>query len=317
MIGGDSMRSERQGGLTRRLAALGGLAAFLVGTTVPLEARASEDRAADHERWSPSVAFQMGLLRQKAIGRSNSALRPPGAGGRTFYGDNLILDYTFGFSFDVMAPAIANGFGRPQPFLHLDVMHPLGLEVDTAREGSPDGFNIPDFGVPDTRIPADAVGGQGMKTEVEMKSPAIAAGIGLSFSFELFDQNFRARPSIQYFQQRVEMNGVVLDAEGERVLSGGVLIEDFDLTVLKRNSNKVLHALGGGVEIEMDFAEIPGGKLSLGAGVHVYHLQGGRSFGFSASDGTNTATWGGKVDPLVYRGAFSLRYRFLPGGMRR
>ncbi len=310
-------RSASRPGLARRLALAGAAIAMLSGTLAPAKALAKQDRLADHERWSPSVAVQMGFLRHDAIGRAQSNLRPPGAVGTTSYGDNLLFDYTFGLSFDVMAPALTDALLRPQPFIHFDVMHPLGLEVDIAREGSPDGFEIPDFGVPDTTIPANAVGGQGMKTEIEIQSPAAAVGVGLSFSFEAFDQNFRLRPSIQYYLQRMEANGVVLDADGERVIVGGVLQQDLILTVQKGASNKVMHAIGGGVELEMDVTEVPGGKLSLGAGFHLYHLQGDRKFGFTATDGTNTATWSAKVDPLVYRAAFSLRYRFLPGGKRR
>jgi len=312
------IRSARRPGLAQRAALAGGTIAVLCATIAPMPALAgSEDRVADHERWSPSVAFQMGFLRHDAIGRATSDLRPPSAGGTTFYGDNLLFDYTFGLSFDVMAPALTDDFWRPQPFVHLDIMHPLGLEVDVAREGSPDGFNIPDFGVPDTTIPANAVGGQGMKTEIEIQSPAAAAGVGLSFSFEAFDQAFRIRPSVQYYLQRMEASGVVLDADGQRVISGGVLVEELDFTVLEGASNKVMHAIGGGVDLEMEVAEVSGGKLSLGAGFHLYHLQGDRKFGFTASNGTNSATWGAKVDPLVYRAAFSLRYRFLPRGDRR
>jgi len=255
----------------------------------------------------------MGLLRQEAHGRGVSNRRPPGNEGLPVDGDNLLLDYYFGLSFELMAPSIADISGHPQPFVHVDVLNPLGLEVDIARDGSPDGFTIAEFeGVANSTLTAEAVGGQGLKTEAEFKSPTVTAGLGLSFSFDWFDRPFRIRPSLQYFYEKVEVNGIVLDAEGQRVVEDFVLIEDFDLIELTRAQTKTLHGLGGGIELEMEIARVKSGALSIGAGFHLYHILGGRRFEFSTTEGTDYATWSATMDPLVYRGGFSFRYRFLP-----
>jgi len=180
----------------------------LSSTFDPSPAMAAESAIADHDRWSPAVALQMGLLRQEAHGRGVSNRRPPGNEGLPVDGDNLLLDYYFGLSFELMAPSIADIGGHPQPFVHVDVLNPLGLEVDIAREGSPDGFTIAEFeGVANSTLTAEAVGGQGLKTEAEFKSPTVTAGLGLSFSFDWFDRPFRIRPSLQYFYEKVEVNG--------------------------------------------------------------------------------------------------------------
>jgi len=279
----------------------------------PSPASAADAAIADHDRWSPAVALQMGLLRQQAHGRGESNRRPPGNQGLPADGDDLLLDYYFGLSFELMAPSIADIGGHPQPFIHVDVLHPLGLEVDIAREGSPDGFEFAEFpGLRNSTLTAAAVGGQGLKTEAEFKSPTVTVGLGLSFSFDWFDRPFRVRPSLQYFHEKVEVSGVMLDAEGQRVIEDFVVIEDFDLLSLTGAQTKTLHGLGGGVELEMEIARLKSGTLSIGAGFHLYHILGGRRFEFSETDGTDFASWSATMDPLVYRGGFGFRYRFLP-----
>ncbi len=258
------------------------------------------------------MAIQVGLLRQQAHGSAVSNRRPDGQEGSERFGDELLLDYAFGLSFDLMAPSIADVPGHPQPFVHLDVLHPLGLEVDITREGSPDGFIVPDFGSSDSTLPASAVGGQGVKTEVEFKSPSVTAGLGVAFSFELWERRYRIRPSIQYLHEKVEVSGVMLDAEGQQVIQNFVLVEEFDLITLTGRSNKTLHSLGGGFELETDVHRLKSGTISIGLGFHAYRIMGDRRFEFSALRGADSATWRATMDPLVYRGGFAFRYRFLP-----
>jgi hypothetical protein len=304
----------------RFVAASAALACAVSGTIGASEASAADDDAVNHfDRWSPAVALQMGLLHQQADGVVVSNRRPPNQEGSPRDGDNLMLDYYFGLSVELMAPSILDIGGQPQPFIQFDVLHPLGLEVDIAREASPDGFNVPNFGVQTSNVPANAVGGQGSKTESEFKSPALAAAAGISFSFDRWHRRFRIRPSAGYFMERIEVNGLVLDAEGDQVVENGIVIEDFELTELSRASNKTLHAIGGGLEVEMEIAEFKSGRLAIGAGIHVYRLVGGRRFEFSTTqpredpaDGVSTATWSARLDPMLYRGGFSLRYRFSP-----
>lgn len=285
------------------------LIAGLLRTSV---AGAADPVAADHERFSSSIALRMGIVTQDVNGRVLSNRRPEGSEGTQVLGDNRLIDYAFGVSFELMAPAILDFAGRPQPFFHVDVMSPLGLEIDTAREGSPTGFQIQDFNAQFTEITADGVAGQGSKTETEFKSPMVMAGVGLGFSFEILDQPFQARPSIQYFYEKVEVNGVVLDAEGLRVIEDFVLVEDFDFNILTRTQTKNLHGLGGGLEIETEMARNRFGRLALTLGAHVYRLLGDRRFDFSTSDGANTARWKATMDPLVYRFGVGFRFRFLP-----
>lgn len=298
----------------RRLAALSAALICASGSVLGSSAaRAADDAIPDYDRWSPAVAFQMGLLRQQAHGGAVSNRRPPRNPGTPEDGDNLLLDYYFGLSFELMAPAIADVAGHPQPFVHLDVLHPLGLEVDIAREGSPDGFSFADLeSVETATLTSDAVAGQGIKTEAEFKSPTLTAGLGMAFSFDWLDRHFRVRPSIQYFYEKVEINGVVYDADGQRVIENFIVIEDFDLFSVSQAQNKTLHGLGGGVELEMEIARLKSGLLSIGAGIHAYHILGGRRFDFSSTDGTDSASWSATMDPMVYRGGFSFRYRFLP-----
>jgi hypothetical protein len=274
-------------------------------------AAAEDPVAADHERFSPSVTLLMQMVTQDVNGRVQSNRRPEGSEGTPIFGDNRLIDYAFGLSFELMAPAITDSAGRPQPFVHVDVMNPLGLEIDTAREGSPNGFEIQDFNVQATEITADGVAGQGSKTETEFKSPMVTAGIGVGFSFEIFDQTIQARPSFQYFYEKVEVNGVVLDAEGRRVIEDFVLIEDFEFITLTRAQTKNLHGLGGGLEFETEMGRNRFGRFALTLGAHVYHLIGDRRFEFSASDGAHMARWKATMDPLVYRFGVGFRFRFL------
>jgi len=288
------------------------LSTGLLSMAASTAASAAKDSVKDYDRWSPALTFQLGILRQQADGSGVSDRRPEGSEGTPQSGDNLLLDYFFGLSFELMTPSIADVPGHPQPFVHLDVLNPLGVEVDIVREGSPTGLLLPDFGASNSTLPASGVGGQGLKTEAEYKSPSVAVGLGLSFSFELWDLHFRARPSVQYFMEKVEVNGLVLDVDGQQVVVDNVIIEDFTLTRLSRNENKTFHALGGGVELEMDVTETQSrlGRFSLLASVHVYHLIGDRRFEFTSTDGRSFANWGAKLDPMVYRFGFGFRYRF-------
>lgn len=302
-------RAHRRACLGRARSAWLLLIAVLLRT--PL-AFAADPVAADHERFSPSIALRMGIVTQDVNGSVVSSRRPVGSEGTPLLGDNRLIDYAFGLSFELMAPAIVDFAGRPQPFVHLDVMSPLGLEIDTVREGSPNGFEIQNFNVQFTEITPDGVAGQGSKTETEFKSPMVTAGVGLGFSFQLLDQPFQVRPSIQYFYEKVEVNGTVLDVEGRRVIEDFVLVEEFQFITLTRAQTKTLHGLGGGLEVETEMARNRFGRFALTFGAHVYHMMGNRRFGFTASDSAHTARWKATMDPLVYRFGFGFRFRFLP-----
>ncbi len=274
-----------------------------------LEARSPP--LAYYERWSAAGTFSINLLRQEVHGRGVSSRRPRNQEGTPQYGSKLLVEYAFGLAFDVMAPSIADVPGQPQPVAFVEVSQPLGLEIDAAREGSPNGFMIPELPPSgDSDITEVGVGGQGLKTEAEYRTPALVAGIGVSFSADGWGERFRFRPSIQYLMQRVELDGTVLDADGRQLVESGVVIEDFSLLTLRATGQKTIHGLGGGLEVEIDVLRGRRGTLSMLAGIHAYRIIGNRSIQLSASDGTDTATWGATFDPVVYRGNVGFRYRF-------
>lgn len=278
----------------------------------PALARAASNEIDERTHWTGSVGLLIGAVTQMVDGTVVSTRRPDNAPGqvegRLFSADKRLLDPYFGLGLELMAPALTLQGGGPQPFVHLDVLHQFGLEIDVVREGSPTGFTLADFG---TNVVLDdgAVAGQGMKTEVEYKSPTLALGLGLSFTVM---EGFRLRPSVDYLQQRVEMNGLVLDAEGDRIVVDGIVQSDFTYTTLRRNVNRTHHGLGGGLELEWDALRQRWGTITVATGVHVYHLLGEHEFEFTSSNAAGeSATWGGRVDPLVWRGGIAVRYRFL------
>jgi hypothetical protein len=275
-----------------------------------VSASSAEESVEDYDRWSSAVAFELGLLRESVDGIAVSDRQPTNREGELQSGDDQLLDASFGSAVELMAPSIADIPGHPQPFMHINVLHPTGVGVDVVREGSPDGFEIPDFGISDSTLPATAVGGQGIKTEIRYKSPTVIAGLGVSFSFDLGDRHYRVRPSVQYLMEKAEMTGAMLDADGQQVTEGGVVIEDFVLTALYEDQEKTFHGLGGGVELETDIVLNDLGVISLFAGIHVYRLIDDRRFERTTTDGTSSATWGVKLDPVVYRGGAGIRYRF-------
>jgi len=301
---------------------------------IPVDERPAMDepRAKDEtERWVPSLAVIGGLLVQQADASVESGeltgSDPPEPVSPSASGDDIMVGPFVGASVELMTPGVSFVAGRPRLFLHGDASGYFGPSRDIAREGAPE--SLPQEPQPPL-TPEVSVPGQGSKTSVELDTLVISAGAGVAFTLDAWQRRLRIKPSFEYFQEDVEVSGLVSRAVR---LDEGSTDPRVDATYrfieIDGSKGKTYRGIGPGLEIEMDAAQIGPFMLTLFLSGQAYKMLGdleveftgsseGRVVGPRADDpefadlGTETATWSFEKDPWSFRGALGLRFRWLP-----
>lgn len=335
--------------------ALGGLIALVPGLAA--SDGDYEEQAGEH-RWVPSLAIVSGVTidGEKGDVRSfyltrDAEVRPP-ADGR-----DLAVSPFVGFDFELLTPAIAIP-GRPRLFLSAEMLPTFARSRDIAKEGNPTEFDPPTPNPqPQAVLPIvgrqeTAILGQGSRTTSQLDTLfQYGAGLGVAIPFEWRDRPLRFKLSAEWSFFKLNYEGLVMRAECVRVVQGVVTtteclrydppdfppvirppVDGFTREiVMQQNGWRTYHALGPGLELEMDAGRMGwlGYSIFLGARFQrifgdtddrTLHLSVQNSYPAHINPDTGTATipadetqanWSWKVDPWMYRIVMGLRFNYV------
>ena len=291
--------------------------------------------------WIPSFGLSIGVIKQGAEGVQINTLRPPDdlvppPGPFPFVqftGDDFLLDPYAAFSSEVMTPGIDSipGMfeipGHPRLFVHGEIGGVIASTVSVAKESAPGKFTLPPpppanecpgpgGAVPSRCPPANAVGGQGTETEVQMEALVGAVGIGIAFTADVFDRRFRLKPSFEYLQNGVQATGRLKHVVGFLPSQPPDNLPDYTFLDIQIAEERTLHHIGAGLELEMDSVRLGPFMLAVFANGQFYHLLDDRNIDqrsdFTFNNAPQVAIWNVKLDSTSYRAGVGMRFRFFP-----
>ena len=302
------------------------------------------------DRWVPSLSISVGMLAQEIEGdiESTRLLGPfkledpddlsPGEALRpSSSGSDLTLTPNASVSFEVMTPGLRTiPFlhlipslpeiripGAPRFFLHGEVNPAFGLTYRTAKEGDPKPGSIPaTFAEPNIDITESVVFGQGSVLETQVQRWAFSAGAGIAFTMDLFDRRFRVKPSFEWMSEEVEIEGELRRAIAQVGLPFGTplppgaeptlpkAIDDIRYEYLTGSKTKRFHALGVGIEFELDGGRAGPFLVSLFGQARGYRFtNNGRIRVSDQNVYDEEVTWEIKRDRYAYNAATGIRVR--------
>ena len=253
-------------------------------------------------------------------------------------GHTRALSSFVGASLEAMTPAIPIPT-RPRVFLSGEIVPTFASNYDPAGEGDPSCVRGPEPGdqcardqvVPRNRaFGEDAANGQGSLVETTYDTLSFGANLGIAFPVSVGERRLRIKPSVGWLSYEVEVEGQVVDAECNPpsrctdVDGGGPTDGPGQLreTILMGSDTQRFHAIGPGLDVEMDTGRFGPLGTSIFLGGRVYRTLGDRSIVFESSqtygnDGLPLANqavaarWEAEMNPWMYRVGVGLRVQWL------
>jgi len=267
------------------------------------EAAQEPDAQQADERWVASLAVTSGVLLQGQDGSVESCLfaNPadatstcPAPGSmplRVGASDkDLAIAAFVGANLEVMAPALPLPT-RPRAFLAGEILPTFAAKRDVASQGDPDCVRGPEPGDPcassedpnnprDTAFGEDAANGQGSVVSTSYETLTFGAKLGVAFPARVGKRQLRIKPSFGWLSYEAKVSGKVVDATCEPPnrctnvanLGPGSLRE----TNLTGSETQRFHAIGPGLDIEMDTGRFGPLGTSLFIGGSAYYTLGDR-----------------------------------------
>jgi hypothetical protein len=306
----------------------------------PPAAAAAEDAARSQrsaqegaDQWVPSLSVISGLTIQDWEGALASSCMPcsppvPGGGPLREPASGSDLDVTpyVGGSLELMTPELPIP-ASPRLFVGGEISATFGSERALASEGNPGTLASPlPEGAVSTPFGEDVVLGQGSETVAQLDSPIYGAYAGIAFPFELYGRQLRVKPSFAWIRYRVDVEGLVVDAECQpQPLFGGTqcnteLPNGFLREIrLQGSGSATFDGIGPGLDIELDTGRAGPVGTSLFLGARAYHILGDRKIEFGDSQsfddqlGTDEtrARWSFEADAWMYRVGIGMRFQWL------
>ena len=213
-------------------------------------------------RWVPGLSFVTGALVHEREGAIESVERGGGVG------DSRPAFAFVGVGAELSTPALVRSGVRPRLFVRSDVSWSLDRDEGLVNQDDPGVPIVPAI----NNYPVLGVSGQGQAMRVRALPLTVASGLGVSLAFDALGREFRIKPSVNWIWQRDEINlrfGHV-ESEGPNV--------DFCAPCRSVSIDTKLredrHALGPGLEIEIDAARRRDLVMTLFAGVEAHRLLG-------------------------------------------
>ncbi len=256
-------------------------AGLLIAALVATAARAQEidalapgDGAAApgaQRSWIPGVAFLgVGLVEEREASVSSDVRG-------TFAGATRAVSGGFGGSLELSGPILAPIPGRPRLFAHADVSYLLDPEEPVVNEGAPGLVEVQVVQGTNQR-PVAGVQGRGSATRVETQPLVLGAGLGLSFELHPWERRVRLKPSLEWQWQEDLVTSLFGEAESEN--PADPVRCDFvsgcrTLSILADKAQD-FHALGAGLEVELDTGRLGDFVFSVFASSQTYRVLGDR-----------------------------------------
>ena len=267
--------------------------------------------------WIPSFGVYMGALQQNVDGIAQSTVRPPAdpnndppddptIPGTPITGSSTVLDPDVGLELELMSPGAKFLPGSPRLFVRGRVANIFGVEYKTVEEKSPGNLVFPD----NIDIEATAVSGQGTRGTYESDALSFGASAGVAFTTEWMGRRLRWKPSFEYMRHSVTAKGALKHLCTSA--TPGCLVSDREFLLLKREENRRLDSIGGGLELEMDTLRAGPFVISVFLNGQVYRLLSDPDIEMSASLDGDSVIWSFEIDRTLYRGTIGARFRLVP-----
>jgi len=315
----------------------------------PTEGREERREQQGENRWVFSLAATSGVLLQSQHGSIDSCLfaNPADATGAcpapgstplrrpTSEGDLAIAAFV-GANVEVMSPALPVPT-RPRFFLSGEILPTFAAKRDVAGEGDPGCVRGPEPGDPcasaedpnnprDTAYGEDAANGQGSVVSSDYDTLSFGANLGVSFPASLGGRRLRIKPSFGWLSYKTKTSGKVVDATCNppnrctNVLNQGPgSLRETNLTGSEENR---FHAIGPGVDVEVDTGRFGPIGTSLFVGGHAYRTLGDTTVtvtntqiypndGLPLAGQAVSARWEIEYKPWIFRAGVGLRLQWL------
>jgi hypothetical protein len=272
-------------------------------------------------RWTPSLALSIGFTSQRFEGSVESErslfaffffqdVRPTDRSQKYLNMPNV------SGMLEVQSPALPIPYLRPRIFFggHADSVSSQRRSI--AREGDPQSeLTVPEGTGPFTEL---ELLGTGSETTIDSETIQFGAHVGIAFPVQVGDWQVSVKPSVRYLRQELLFTGIV--SEGNRGDGMETVARSIPTNriLLEGSASTDLHAVGPGLEIEIE----AGGVRSLSASVFVsggaYRVLSDLQIPFSAQgmDSNQTgftlynANWTADIDPWLYRANVGMRIRW-------
>ena len=308
----------------------GGLASDGIAASESSGAAKGDNRPAEVDRWIPSLGVFGGFQQQHAEGSVDPGMLEPSApqcvpdptGTQCSIdrqiqpydeGDDEIRRFRGGLSAELMSPSLLYNFGRPRFFMHLDPMISAGFDRRIAGSGDP-GAMIEAQQPPGVTQSDEAnYSGQGTKLLADVAPFSMGVGVGVALNFDVFDRRIRIKSSAEYLGERLKVKGqvsrVVQVAQQPQVNTPS----DFRFIELRASDTQIYHAVGVGLEIEIDGDRIGPFVLSPFMAARAYHFIGNLDVDLSdTNEYGESATWHFERDAWQWGAQFGVRLRWVP-----
>ena len=326
-----------------------------LGSALPSETRAQGGENAedvvepeDESRWVPSLALTSGVWLQSQSGEIDSCifanpadatgecpapgstpLRPPSSG------EDLAISAFVGANLELLSPALPIPT-RPRFFVSGEILPTFSADRDVTGEGNPScvmGPRVTDTGVcVDPTVPRDSpfgeadANGVGSVLTTTYDTLSFGANLGVAFPARMEGRALRIKPSVGWISYAAMLEGKLVGLQCvpedncTDLVNGtpGSLRE----TSLSGSDSGRFHALGPGLDIEMDTGRFGPLGTSIFVGGRAYHTFGDRRLvaeaievygddGLPLANQAVSARWEAEVDPWIYRVGVGLRLHWL------
>lgn len=250
--------------------------------------------------------------------------------------NDLAIAAFVGGNLELMAPALPIPT-RPRPFLSGEIIPTFAAKRDLAGEGDPDCVRGPEPGDPcasaedplnprDTAFGEDAANGQGSVVSSSYETLTFGANLGVAFPAQVGTRRLRIKPSFSWLSYDAKVSGKVVDAECEPVSrctpvlnQGPGLLRETNLT---GSENHRFHAIGPGLDVEMDTGRFGPLGTSIFIGGRAYRTLGDLDVeatssqvygddGLPLANQAVSASWDVDFNPWIFRAGVGLRVTWL------
>lgn len=336
-------------------AALACVAAAVGPALLPEASAQGRESPEDHfarvgeNRWVPSLAVRSGVWLQSQHGDIDSCLfqnpadatgacpgppvsmplRPPSSD------DDLAIASFVGANLELMSPALPIPT-RPRLFASGEILPTFSADRDLAGEGDPSCIKGPlltdvdcvDPTVPRTSSFSEAdINGEGSKVTTNYDTLWFGASFGVAFPLQVGERWLRIKPSVGWISYKAELEGRLVDGECEPPTSctaviGGVGSGTLREVNLTGSDSRRFHAIGPGLDVEMDTGRFGPLGTSIFLGGRAYRTFGNRRLeaetttifpndGLPLEGEAASARWEAELKPWIYQAGVGLRVQWL------
>ena len=252
-------------------------------------------------------------------------------------GSDLYLTPFVGASAELMTPGVQRVPGRPRLFVHGDASLAFAFDRPVAKEGVPEGAQVPNPALPgytETQIK-----GVGSQTSGEVQTLLVSGGLGAAFTLDAWERRLRIKPSFEFLREEIQVTGRLIRVfrkdtglpvnvnfgrlPGRGNTGQGSPARFLTPIDIEATDTKAFHGIGPGLEVEMDAARAGPVMLTLFVMGRAYKMLGNLDVNVEGTDtitdpdllgGTQTVS--AKFDfskhSWSYLGGLGLRFRWLP-----